>query len=195
MTNRDETQGFRLPKGSAAQLQAYIRQLLFVLGALFFSLFQPAKAQSPVEYSVYANIIYHFTKYIDWPDSEKRGDFVIGVVGNTPLFDELKAAIATKTAGSQHIIVKKLTASMPSYDCQILFLSEGESWSLEKIAQRTEGAPVLLISEDKDAASRGACINFSIVSERLKLEINKNNIENRRLRIANELLRLGKIVK
>lgn len=84
---------------------------------------------------------------------------------------------------------------MPSYDCQILFLSEGESWSLEKIAQRTEGAPVLLISEDKDAASRGACINFSIVSERLKLEINKNNIENRRLRIANELLRLGKIVK
>ena len=185
MTNRDETQGFRLPKGSAAQLQAYIRQLLFVLGALFFSLFQ----------SVYANIIYHFTKYIDWPDSEKRGDFVIGVVGNTPLFDELKAAIATKTAGSQHIIVKKLTASMPSYDCQILFLSEGESWSLEKIAQRTEGAPVLLISEDKNAASRGACINFSIVSERLKLEINKNNIENRRLRIANELLRLGKIVK
>ena len=131
----------------------------------------------------------------NWPDSEKRGDFVIGVVGNTPLFDELKAAIATKTAGSQHIIVKKLTASMPSYDCQILFLSEGESWSLEKIAQRTEGAPVLLISEDKDAASRGACINFSIVSERLKLEINKNNIENRRLRIANELLRLGKIVK
>lgn len=98
-------------------------------------------------------------------------------------------------AGTQRIVVKKMAASQEAFDCHILFLSEEENSSLKKIAHHTEGKPVLLVCEAEGAASRGACINFAIVSDRLKLEINKNNINKQRLNIASELLRLGVLVK
>jgi hypothetical protein len=152
------------------------------------------KAQS-VDYSVHANIIYHFTKYIDWPQDRKSGDFIIGVVGDSPLFNELKTIIANKRAGTQKIVVKRYSASLPAYDCHILFLSEEEGGSLNKIVSRTESSSVLLVCEEEGMASRGACISFSVQAERLKLQINKNNIEKRDLNIAGELLRLGTLVK
>lgn len=148
-----------------------------------------------MDYAVHANIIYHFTKYVNWPENKRSESFVIGVVGETPLFDELKKNIANKTAGSRKIVIKKLSPSQQSYDAHILFLSDEESGSLKKITSRTEGAPILLVCESEGSASKGACINFNIVSDRLKLEINKNNIEQRQLSIATDLLRLGTIVK
>ena len=166
--------------------------LLIVL--LVFS-FMDAISQHTMDYSVHANIIYHFTKYIDWPKNRKSGDFIIGVIGETPLFDELKKITASKKALNQKIVIRHFSPSQTTYDCHILFLSEEESGSLKKIASRTESNAVLLVCEEEGTASRGACISFKVVSERLKLEINKNNIDQRNLNIASELLHLGTIVK
>ena len=38
-----------------------------------------------------ALFMYNFTKYIEWPQSKQTGDFVIGVVGGSPIIDELNA--------------------------------------------------------------------------------------------------------
>ncbi|HYF29601.1 MAG TPA: YfiR family protein [Chitinophagaceae bacterium] len=154
-----------------------------------------AAAQQDVNYSIHANIIYHFTKYIDWPEDRKSGNFIIGVIGDTPLFEELQASLANKKAGYQSIVIRKFSASAASYNCHILFISDEESRSLKKILAAIKGMPVLLVSETERFAQKGACINFAIVHEKLKLEINKNNIEQRDLSIASELLSLGILVK
>jgi hypothetical protein len=146
------------------------------------------------DYVVHANIIYRFTKYIDWPANTKTGDFIIGIVGDSPLYDELKKNIAGKMVGDQKIGIKKYS-STAAFSCQILFVSEDESKSIKKIATRTANEPILLITEAEGMAQKGSCINFVIVSDRLKLEINKTNIEQRELGIASELLQLGKIIK
>ena len=171
-----------------------VKRMVLVMILLVSSLFY-GRAQTTMDYSVHANIIYHFTKYIDWPANQKSGDFIIGVIGETPLFGELKKMIANKKAGNQKIVVRLFSPSQTTYDCHILFLSEEESGSLKKITSRTENNSVLLVSEEAGGATRGACISFNVVSERLKLEINKNNIDQRDLSIANELLRLGTLVK
>jgi len=146
-------------------------------------------------YGVQANIIYHFTKYINWPDDRKSGDFIIGIVGDTPMYDELKSFMASKTAGGRKIVVKKFPASSASFNCHILFISEDGSSSLKKIAAGTTGEAMLLVTEDEGLARKGSCINFILVDEHLKLEINKNNIEHRNMGIASELLQLGIPVK
>jgi hypothetical protein len=161
----------------------------------FISSFLDGKAQNAIDYSVHANIIYHFTKYVDWPAKKKSDDFIIGVIGETTLFDELKKITVNKKAGNQRIVVRRFSPSQTTYDCHILFLCEEESGSLKKISARTENNAVLLVCEEKGTASKGACISFNVVSDRLKLEINKNNIDQRGLSIANELLRLGTLVK
>jgi|SRR5687767_12971955 len=150
--------------------------------------------QQAADYSVQANIVYRFTKYINWPENMKSGDFVIGVVGDTPLYEELKDFVKNKKAGNQKIVIRKLSPSS-SYRCHILFVSDDESGSMKKIVARTTGISTLLVSESERLAEKGGCINFVIVSDHLKLEINKNNIEQRGLSIASELLQLGTIVK
>jgi hypothetical protein len=153
------------------------------------------RAQQPADYAIQANIIYRFTKYINWPDNKKTGDFIIGVVGDSPLTDELKSFIANKTVDNRKIVIKTFASSAEAYPCHILFISEDESSSLKKIANRTSGSSLLLVSESEGLAQKGSCINFVIVADHLKLEINKNNIEERNLNIASELLQLGKLVK
>jgi hypothetical protein len=166
------------------------------LPALFFFLGLPKiHAQQVMDYAIQANIIYRFTKYIDWPESKKTGDFIIGIVGDTPLSDELKNFIANKMAGNQKIVIKKISSSAESYSCNILFISEDESNNLRKIAAKTAGSAILLVTESDGLARRGSCINFILAGDHLKLEINKNNIEQRDLSIASELLNLGIIVK
>src|ERR1700757_4208912 len=162
-----------------------------ILIVMLLLLFTPIiNAQVVVDYTVNANIIYRFTKYIDWPDNTKKGDFIIGVIGNSPLYDELKNFTSNKTVGNQKIVVKKFSPSSASFDSQILFVESGESRNLKRIALQTEGTAILILSEFKGLAQKGSCINFVFENDHLKLEINKTNIQKRNLSIATDLLNL-----
>jgi YfiR/HmsC-like len=164
------------------------------VGLLLLASVTNARAQQNSDYKVHANIIYRFTKYIEWPESTKRGDFIIGIVGDSPLYDELGSLTAGKFVGNQRIVIRKLPAGAGAYQCQMLFISQEESRSLKKIALISADSPVLLITEDNGLAKKGSCINFIIVDEHLKLEINKNNILSRNLNIASELLKLATLI-
>ncbi|MDB5280207.1 MAG: hypothetical protein JWR61_5162 [Ferruginibacter sp.] len=153
-------------------------------------------AQQNTNYSLHANIIYRVIKYINWPNTNSgSGDFVIGIVGDTPLFDDLTSVVAGKKAGKQKIVVTRFPASAAAFNCHILFVPDDESNRFKKILAKTVNTPTLIISESEGFASEGSCINFVIAEDHLKLEINKRNIENRHLKIASELLQLGIPVK
>jgi hypothetical protein len=166
---------------------------ILIIAFLLFSHLYEAWAQNA--YAVHANIIYHFTKYINWPDDKKTGEFVIGVVGDTPLYDELKNFTSKRSAAGQPIVIKKFPASASFYNCHILFVAEESSSNIKRIAATTASTPTLLVTESEGLSRKGACINFVLVDDRLKLEINRTNIESRSLDIASELLSLGIIVK
>ncbi|HYF31069.1 MAG TPA: YfiR family protein [Chitinophagaceae bacterium] len=157
--------------------------------------FLDVQAQDDVNYAVHANIIYHFTKYIDWPPPAKNGDFTIGIVGETPVYDQLRKAVTGKRVGNQNITLKRFSSAEPSFGCQILFIGDDVAGSFKKIVSNTLNEPVLLVSESRGLARRGSCINFSIINDKLALEINQDNIQQRNLRIASELLQLGVRVK
>lgn len=201
--NKRSAVSIRLYEAIRSGMKAFIRSSghtplvlkIFSIGvfSVFFS--YQGYSQSDIDYAVYANIVYRFTKYIDWPENKKNGDFVIGIVGDSPLYDELKNFISNKRVGSQKIKLKKFSSSESSFNCHILFISEEKSNSLKKIVAITKGTSTLLVSESDGLARKGACINFIVIEDHLKLEINKTNIEERELSIATELLSLGIIIK
>ncbi|MCW3121540.1 MAG: hypothetical protein JWQ38_1032 [Flavipsychrobacter sp.] len=164
--------------------------LIFTLSILL-----KANAQTADNYNIQANIIYRFTKYVDWPQSKKAGDFIIGIIGESPLYDELKLYTAQKKVGDQRIIVNNYSSEAGSYNCHILIITENASGRLKRIALVTEGKPILIVSENNGLIRKGACINFIIVDDHLKLEFNKSNIDQRGLKIASELLNLGTVIK
>lgn len=171
-------------------MEKFIR--LIVAGVLSATVCS-ARGQQSAAYDIQANIIYRLTKYIDWPD--KTGDFVIGVVGTPPLLEYMSDYMAGKTVGTRKIVLKKFSPGSPAFHCQILFIPEEEDRMMRKIVTATAGMATLLVTESEGMARKGSCINFIVVDERMKLEINKNNIEERNLRVASELLALAILVK
>jgi hypothetical protein len=166
----------------------------FCFGILFLTSIY-CSGQEAIDYKVHANIIYRFTKYIEWPETEESNSFVIGVLGDSPLNDELRDLTANKLVGHRKIVVRKFNTPASFTGCSILFISEEESTELKRITEMTRDKPVLLITESAGLAKKGSCINIVILNERLKLEINKNNITSRNMNIASELLKLATIVE
>lgn len=135
--------------------------------------------------------MYHFTKYVDWPEAKKSGDFVIGVVGNSDIYKELETIAATKKAGTQTIVIKKISSPSEAASCHIAFISASQSGSLDQYLQSTASKPVLIVTEKNGLAKKGAGINFIIADEKLKFEINKSSVESNSLKVSGDLLKLG----
>jgi hypothetical protein len=148
-----------------------------------------------IDYSVHSNILYQFTKYVNWPEDQKQSDFIIAVYGDSPMYDELKKATESKTVGRQKIVVRKFNSSEAIFDCKILFISNEKSSSLKRIMELIGNAPVLIVTEDEGMCKKGSCINFVIEDDRTKLEFNTNNIYKKNLKIATDLLALGSVIK
>ncbi len=145
-----------------------------------------------VNYKVHSLFVYKFTQYIEWPS--QSGDFVIAVVGNSPILSELEAVAASKKVGTRNIVIKKLTASADMSGCHIIFVSEGQSGSLASISSKVVGKNTLVISETNGGAKKGAGINFIIVDDKMKFELNKGAVEKQGLKVSGDLTKLAIVV-
>jgi hypothetical protein len=153
-----------------------------------------AQAQTNPVNAIEANIIYHFTKYIDWSNKDEPGDFVIGVIGNTPTYDEMVRLMTQRTVGSKKITIKKIQPGPAAASCQILFIPEVARGCLREVSTETASSATLIVCEGSGLARKGAAIDLVLSDDHLKLEINKANIEHHKLQIASELLQLGTAV-
>ncbi len=150
-----------------------------------------SKAQ---DYRLHSGFMYHFTKYIEWPAAKKTGDFVIGVVGNAPISDALNAMAASKTVGTQKIVIKKFSNVSSVSDCQILFLSNDSAKEVDEAATKSKSKNYLLVTESSGLAKKGSCINFIIVDGKLKFELSKNAVKDAGLKVSSELLGLAIVI-
>jgi hypothetical protein len=95
-----------------------------------------------------ANSIYSFTRFVNWPNESKSGDFVITVISNKPVFDELQTLTAGKSVGMQPIKVLHLRSvdELTDYS-HIVFLGGSVGVPIRKLVQKTFGHKNLLITE------------------------------------------------
>ena len=142
-------------------------------------------------YTYHAVYMYNFIKYIEWPVSKKEGPFVIGILGASPIINELNDMAAKKKVGLRTIEVKKLSALNEAATCNILFIPENSSARLEEATENTRNKGVLIITETPGMVKKGSAINFIFVDGKLKFEINKNAASQSNLNISSELFRLG----
>ncbi|MCK5822567.1 MAG: YfiR family protein [Bacteroidales bacterium] len=163
-----------------------------LLISLFILINLSGKAQVPKLQSIF---IYNFTKYIEWPASYNSGDFTIGIFGQTPLAKELNILAKSKKVGSQKISIKKFKNVSEIDKCNILFVPKNKSSELINILKKLKDKSTLIITEKKGMARQGAGINFIIVNNIQKFELNKTNITKYNLKISPNLIKLAIIVK
>lgn len=137
--------------------------------------------------------LYNFTKYIEWPQEYKQGEFVIGILGggSDNLKKELDKLAQTKKAGSQTIIIKTFGAVSEIEKCHMLFIPEAKSALLDEATAKCRKSSTLIVTEKDGLTKRGAAINFVVKDNKQNFELNKSNIEKYNLNVSSSLLSLA----
>lgn len=135
--------------------------------------------------------IYNFSKFIQWPDEYKTGDFVIGVLGNSPVLKHLKAMASNKKVGSQNFKIVNFKRPEEIGKCHILYIPTENSGELEDCVGIIANDATLIITDKPGLAEVGSGINFLIVDGKPKFELNKMATEKRKLKVSSELAKLA----
>jgi YfiR/HmsC-like len=147
-------------------------------------------------YKVNAMYVYYFTKYINWPERLGTDNLTIGILGDSPITEQLKIIIAGKKTGNVSIVIKRVELSEVA-KCQIIVISKSQSTATHQVQEATKNLPILIVTEKRGLIKKGANICIYIDDEdnfKTKFEISKENMKARKLKIANELLKIAEIV-
>lgn len=174
----------------------YERKKLWLLHVLMLACSFGCLAQDETtEYDIKAAFIYKFTNYIDWGSQFQGNEFVIGIVGSSPVKDKLDEIARTQTVNNKKIVVRQFKKLDEISPCQMLFVSQDSPLHLKDILAKITGKGTLIISEKDGDAKRGTCINFVEMDNKLKFEANPKCISAAGLKASSQLLRLAIIVE
>jgi hypothetical protein len=160
--------------------------LFLVMSALCFSQTTIPAAQSM--------FVYNFTRFIEWPESAKSGSFVITIIGNSDIADELDRFCAGKKVGLQNIVIKKVKEVEEISTSQILFISYNRSSKIAEIISKISGTSTLLIGEKSGLCASGVAVNFILDGDKLKFELKVANATKNGLKVNSKLESMAIIV-
>jgi YfiR/HmsC-like len=145
-------------------------------------------------YQTYTLYIYNFAKMIQWPEEERKGDFEILVLGDSPVLKELEKMAEKKKLGERIIKVTKIKSIAEFTKAHILFLSTDQSGQLGAVLGKLGGTTTLLISDQPGLGAKGSDINFIVREGKLAFELNQNAIGKHKLKSAAELNKLAILI-
>lgn len=166
-----------------------MRKLFFILTFLFFGI--AVQAQNYQLHSVY---IYSFIRYTQWPVDDISDDFVIGVLGDSPLIPHLQKMAEVKKAGSRTIVIKKFSSVKEVSTSDIVFMSKESGNQLQELLTKLKGKHTMIITEEEGMGNEGSNINFVIRNGKLAFELNREAMDRSNLKVSTELTRLAIII-
>jgi hypothetical protein len=140
-----------------------------------------------------AIFVYNYTRYINWP--QKQGDFVIYVLGRSPIITEFQDLATKKKVGNSNIVVKTVNSPEEIAEGQIVYIASAKTNTLPILVPKSQDYNMLIITEKDGACKTGAGINFINKDGKLTFEISRANITRCGLTVSASLFSLGTEVK
>ncbi|RUA33908.1 MAG: YfiR family protein [Bacteroidetes bacterium] len=142
-------------------------------------------------YRFHKVFFYSFTKYIEWPEDKKKGDFIIAVMGESNITPLLKEMAEIKKVGDRNIKVVQLNDVKQGDFYHILFIPSEQNQNFAEIKNTLNNQACLLVTESEGMARKGSMINFKDVDGKLRFEVNTQKLESSGLKMSQELTRFG----
>jgi hypothetical protein len=144
-------------------------------------------AQERPMHEVYSMMVFNFVKYVQWPPDDRSKEFIIGVVGNNDIYNTIATWYGGKTKGAKTYVIKKFNNAAELTDCQVVFIDRSKSGEFDAINNKVKGKGTLVVTDRTGLGSKGSCINFKTVDEKLRFELNQQAIEASNLKVAGAL--------
>jgi hypothetical protein len=134
-------------------------------------------------------------KYVEWPEAQSKGDFLLAVIGDSPINKELELLAATKKIKGRNIILKKCISPEEAMGAHLIYISSSKSSAAKTLKELNKDKPVLIVGEREGLAKKGASLSFvTLEDDELKFDINKKELEQHQLKISSSLTSLGIVV-
>lgn len=143
---------------------------------------------------IHSMMVFNFIKYVQWPDADKSGEFVIGVVGSEEVFKKLNAWYGGKPAGSKIYVIKKFASANDVTDCQVVYIDKSKSGEFDAISSKVKGKATMVVTNKNGLGQRGSSINFKTVDDKLKFELNKHAMEASNLKVSGSLTSMAIVI-
>ena len=151
-------------------------------------------AQDRPVHEIYTMMVFNFTKYVQWPDADKPGEFVIGVIGNEDVYKTLSTWYNGKTKGAKTYVIKKFLNATELTECAVVYLDKSKSSEFEAVNNKVRGKGTLVVTDRNGLGSKGSCINFKTVDDKLKFELNQKAIEATNLKVSSALTSMAILI-
>jgi hypothetical protein len=170
------------------------KTFLFLLAAVICGITVKAQAQENIK--MQSVFLYNFTRLVNWPASYQNGDFVIGVIGSSPINAELQEMAVTKKAGSQNIVIRQFAKTEEIGKCHIIYVPSSQSRRINEITAhlKSQNINALVVSDQPGATRNGSVINFVLAENRQRFELSEANARNMGLTLGAEIQRLAILV-
>jgi hypothetical protein len=145
------------------------------------------QAQERPLHEVYSMMVFNFTKYVQWPDHTEGGEFVIGVIGNTEVYNTLQGWYGGKPKGTKTFVIKKFNNASEITDCHVVFIDKSKSGEFDSVNNKVKGKGTLVITDKNGLGEKGSGINFKTIDNKLKFELNQKAIETANLKVSGAL--------
>jgi hypothetical protein len=123
-----------------------------------------------------ANYLFQFANNSDWPAELKKGPFIVGIVGNTDVFDIMAAKYATKPIGSQLLSVIGTNEVTTAQRVHVLFVDRSKKAEIARYVKDFKGKSTLIVTNWEGALGQGAHINFLSIDGSIRFEMNKTGM-------------------
>jgi hypothetical protein len=156
-----------------------------------------ARAQSAAaEYQVKAAYLLNFARFVEWPTGAlpASSPLNIAIVGDDPFAGALDEVLRGKSANGHPIQLRHLHWNDVLAPSQIIFISASEEGHLPQILRFIGRDSVLTVSDIDRFSLRGGVIEFLMVGNRVRFDINRTSANTAQLNISSKLLNVARAV-
>ena len=142
-------------------------------------------------HNVEAMYIYNFLRHINWPESNVGNDFVIGVYGNSPVYDQLQEYAKNRKVGTKPIVVRKINSDSEAMNCQLVFVPSSNSGKIAGLKSQLGNRSCLIVSEKEGSISSGSTVEFLLKDDKLAFRISEERAKQQNLEVSRTLLNMA----
>lgn len=144
-----------------------------------------------------AEFILNLFNKVEWPESTTDSSpFVISVVGNSPLVEQLSTLAADKKFDGHSVEVQSVGIGDDLTKSRIVFITSSELSDLAKVLRRVDGKKILTVSHNENFARYGVMINFVQEEGKSELtyELNRLSLKMAGLKADPELVKNARLI-
>ncbi len=155
-----------------------------------------ARAQETLEPDVKATFLYNFTRFIEWPGlAPVSAPFRVCVVADATMEQAIKRTLEGEVVNGRPLEMAQPQTPQDAEGCQILYVGRSEQQRAAPLLAAVRDRPVLTVGDSPTFTQHGGAIQFVLVQNRVRFDINLPSAQRANLKLSANLLRVARNVE